>query len=78
MTRKKKTEPKDADELAESFDDLPAAIRAIAQSAKRLAKSGLNRRAIMVLIRDDVHGVTLRQIDAVLDSLDTLAERYTQ
>jgi len=55
---------------------LAEAIVKIGEGFKRLRKSGLNRRGIVVLVRDAC-GVGFCDINAVLDALETLAERYT-
>lgn len=55
---------------------LAQAIVSISTSMKRLLKSGMNRKAIVVLIAHDTklgHG----QIENVLGSLERLAQTYT-
>lgn len=64
-------------------DDNPIEVEVLAQSIvsmsaslKRLTKSGLNRKAIVVLVAHDTklgHG----QIENVLGSLERLAQTYT-
>lgn len=55
--------------LANVIEDVSAAM-------KRLLASGLNRRAIEVLVRDSAPGVGLADIRAVLDALEGLKARY--
>ena len=55
---------------------LADAIVDISRGVKRLTASGLNRKAIEVLIRDSC-GVSLTDIRKVIDSLGTLADKYT-
>ncbi len=56
--------------LAQSIVDM-------SRAAKRLADSGLNRKAIVILVS---HSAILpaRGVNAVLDSLETLTARYTR
>ncbi len=66
--------------IAEPTDDvtyknLADAIVDISKGMKKLYKSGLNHKAIVVLIADDTK-LPRRDINAVLDSMDTLAETY--
>ena len=56
--------------------NLADAVVAISKAMKRLTKSGLNRKAVVVLIADDTK-LPRRDINAVLDSIDTLAEVYS-
>lgn len=55
---------------------LAADIRKISESMKRLTNSGLTKRAVMILLKHDT-GLSLRQIEAVIDGLDDLARKYT-
>jgi hypothetical protein len=56
---------------------LAANIKAISASMQRLLKSGLNRKAIEVLLNHDTkvgrHSITL-----ILNSLDDLAKKFTK
>lgn len=52
-------------------------IRDLSASAKRLLNSGLNRRALLILLRDS-SGVPMSSIDAVLDALPELERNYTK
>ena len=72
MTRRRVTEPEDE----QQEEDLAKAIRSISRSARKLTKSGLNRRAMVVLLADATK-LPRRDIESVLDSLDELADRYT-
>lgn len=56
--------------------NLVDAVVAISKAMKRLTKSGLNRKAIVVLLADDTR-LPRRDINAVLDSIETLAEVYS-
>lgn len=55
---------------------LAGAIIGIEYAMKKLLKSGLNRRAIVVLVHDSCN-VGKPDIRAVLESLETLAKDYT-
>jgi hypothetical protein len=55
---------------------LATAIVSISAGMRRLTKSGLNRKAIVVLIQD-VTKLPKHDITRVLDSLDDLARMYT-
>lgn len=57
---------------------LAEAILEIHKGFKRLRMSGLNRRGIVVLVRDASGGVSMHDINAVLDALDSLADKYTR
>lgn len=61
---------------AEEPKDLSSAIEAISDGLKRLVGSGLNRKAIIVLLHDAT-GVARRDITAVLDGLNDLKKLYT-
>lgn len=56
---------------------LAEAIVRISASMKKLTASGLNRRAIVTLIADGTN-YGKGTIEKVLDSLDTLAKKYTR
>lgn len=55
---------------------LADAIVSASDSMKRLLSSGLNRRAIIILISTDT-GFGQRQVGDFLNSLENLAARYT-
>ncbi len=55
---------------------LADAIVKIGEGFERLSKSGLNRRAIVVLVRD-ASGVTKGDVHKVLDALENLRGLYT-
>lgn len=60
---------------------LAEAIVEISKAAKRLAASGLNRRAIIVLIHDAIPAGRQSKpgrpaIEAVLDAMEELAKKY--
>lgn len=57
--------------------DLAEAIRGVSAGLDKLFATGLNRRAIIVLL-DDSTGVGKRNIEKVLDGLSTLAKDFTQ
>jgi len=54
---------------------LAQAILDISSAAKKLAASGLNRKAIVVLLRDS-SGQPKYVVEQVLDALEQLAEDY--
>ena len=54
---------------------LAVTIERVSEAMGRLIKSGLNRRAIVVLVRD-TSGVGISEIERVLDALEGLAKRY--
>lgn len=56
--------------------DLSEAIEGISSGMKALLKSGLNRRAIIVLLHDSTR-VAKRDIESVLSGLETLKKQYT-
>ncbi len=70
--RRVKDEPEETEQ-----ETLAKAIRAISASMKKLAKSGLNRRAIVTLVYDDTK-ISKRTIVQIFDSLDELADLYTE
>ena len=51
-------------------------IRRIQDGTQKLLKAGLNRRALLVLLKDS-SGISMADIAKVLDSLGTLAATYT-
>lgn len=57
-------------------DVLASAIVRISESLEKLRKSGVNRAAIVALVKDDI-GVPKSTINAVLDSLEHLRRNYT-
>lgn len=54
---------------------LADAVRRIDKAFKDLDNSGLNRKAIVTLVHE-TSGVAKRDINAVLDSLDSLGKDY--
>lgn len=70
----KKIERPQTEEEKQTLADV---IREVQGGMRRLTRSGLNRRAIECLIHDNTSGVGKREIKAVLDSLDQLADWYT-
>lgn len=54
---------------------LAQSIVKISEAATALRKSGLNRKAVIVLVAHS-SGVPQREIKAVLDSLETLKQDY--
>lgn len=63
-------EPADARRLAE-------AIKRIDKAMKELVESGLSRKAIVTLLADST-GVAKRDINAVLNGLETLGNDYLE
>lgn len=63
-------EPADAKRLAES-------IKRIDKAMKELAESGLSRKALVTLLADST-GVAKRDINAVLNGLETLGNDYLE
>ena len=59
-----------------SREVLADAIVKISEGLNRLKKSGLNRRAIVVLVKD-ASGVGMYDIHKVLDALEDLRRLYT-
>ena len=57
--------------------DLAEAVRQISAAMQRLLKSGLNKKAITVLLKHET-GVPMGHINAVLAGLDNLARVYTR
>lgn len=57
-------------------DVLASAIVRISESLERLRKSGVNRVAIVALVKDDT-GIPKSTINQVLDSLEHLKRNYT-
>lgn len=75
MPAEKKTEeieisPEDARKLAE-------AIRRIDKGMKEVAVAGLSRKALVVLI-NEATGVAKRDINSVLDGLESLGETFLE
>jgi siroheme synthase len=70
----KKTEPAAQEP---DGDALAVAIRKISESVAKMTRSGMNRDAIVALIHDDTK-VAKRTIVVVLDSLESLARKYTR
>lgn len=66
----------DPEEKAEP-KDLSEAIDRISSALKTLLKSGLNRKAIIVLLHDYTK-VPRRDIESVLSGLEALKKTYTQ
>lgn len=73
----KQAKVKQDDENPIAVEVLAAAIVTISMSFKKLLKSGLNRRAVVALIRDDT-SLGKGTIEVVLDSLENLANAYTK
>ncbi len=76
--RDRKSDPPPPPELTkEDCLRLVDAIKKIDKGARMLSESGLNRRAIVTLLHD-VTEVGKRDINAVLDGLDILAEKFLE
>lgn len=78
MTEKPKTKPvvvlQDTDEAPEV---LASAIREVSRAAKKLLNGPLSRRALLVLIQDNISGnIGLQDIGVVLDAASGLEKRY--
>lgn len=69
MNAKPVTPPIEQDTLAEAITKISAGVTA-------LRRSGLNKRAIVVLLQD-LTGVNKREIIQVIDGLSNLAANYT-
>lgn len=63
-------DPEDARNLAD-------AVRRIDQGMLAIVESGLNRRALVILLHDST-GVGKRDINAVLNGLESLADQYLE
>lgn len=60
------------DELVEGQEagaDLSAALLAVADAGEKLLNSGLTKRAIALLIKDQLSGVGLREIMLILNAV---------
>jgi hypothetical protein len=57
--------------------DLATLVRRVSEGMDRLLKSGLNRKAVVVLLHHHT-GIGIRDLQAVLDGLTTLAKQYTR
>jgi len=58
-----------------SVEIIASSIKQIAQHMRAIEKSSLNRRAILVLLKDCT-GINMNEIEKVLDSLSALDKRY--
>ncbi len=66
----------DPEEPAVPHIILTQAILEMSRSMKRLLASGLNRKAIVILVHDQSK-LSKRDIELVLNNLESLAEDYT-
>lgn len=57
--------------------DLAAAVRRIDVGVKEILASGLNRKALIVLL-NEATGVTRRDINSVLNGLESLGAEYLE
>lgn len=57
-------------------ENLADAIRKISSGMEKLTRSGLTRKAVVVLLKDAT-GVGKKEIEKVLTGLGTLAQKYT-
>jgi len=74
---KKTITPKPNDEPENDGEEkLVESIRKISRAVGRILKTGLNRKAVVVLLKDDT-GLSGRVIENVLDSLEDLERKYT-
>lgn len=72
-------EPMAGDVVLKNFatpESLAEAIEKISAACTTLARSGVNRKAVVVLVHDHSR-VPKRMIETVLDSLEDLAKKYT-
>ena len=51
-------------------------IKAVSNGIKKLYSGPLKRRAIVLLLKDCTPGVTMTQIENIMDSMDALAQRF--
>jgi 2-phospho-L-lactate guanylyltransferase (CobY/MobA/RfbA family) len=65
-----------ADETPVNEEVLAQSIVSISASMKKLLKSGMNRKAIIVLVQDYTK-LSKSEITRVIDALDDLARVYT-
>lgn len=65
-------------DVHEDVQLLASDIKKLSEAAAKMQASGLNRRALVVLLYDATSGVSKTAIEAVLDALPLLAERYTK
>lgn len=78
MARDRKSDPPPPPELTkEDCLRLVEAVKKIDKGAKMLSESGLNRRAIVTLLHD-LTEVGKRDINAVLNGLDVLADTFLE
>ncbi len=68
---------KQDDEKPVSKEVLAKAIVDLSSAAKRLASSGLNRKAVVILLNAQT-GITQRDINLILDSMESLQTTYLQ
>lgn len=73
---RRKTEPVVDPEPAQE-ETLVAVIRKISECMESLTRSGLNRAAVIVLLKEETR-LGKREIGMVLDSLAELEDRYTK
>lgn len=57
-------------------ENLAEAIKKISAGMEKLTKSGLTRKAVVILLKDTT-GVGKKEIEKVLTGLSTLAGKYT-
>lgn len=70
ITQKENEDPISTEILAQS-------IKEIAEGFKRIERSSLNRRALLVLLKD-ASGESMNTIEKVLNALDNLEKLYTK
>lgn len=63
------------DELEVPAKIIAQSIKSISDSMKAIAKSGLKREAIVILIKDK-SGISKQDINVVMNNLELLAENY--
>jgi hypothetical protein len=77
MSTDKADKYEDPKYTSEDARKLAEAVRRIDKFSKEFTASGMNRRALVVLLHDAT-SVTKRDINAVLDGLDGLGDMYLE
>lgn len=68
--------PKPVPLTQQEIDQIRRSIREIGDMGRRLKSSGLNQRAILVLLHDATGGIPLSTIKKVLDGIAELPNSY--
>lgn len=64
-------------EVQSFSDEIAEAVRTLSRTAQAMKQSGLKRRALLVLL-NDLTGVTKTNITYVLDGLESLENYYLE